>query len=51
MLHAAIRDAPDNIRNTINLTLEIAIIFGSIAAGNVIAGSVGIGLVGGIYAF
>ena len=45
-----IRDASDNIRNAINLTLEIAILFGSIAAGNAMAGGVGIALVGGIYA-
>jgi Protein of unknown function len=44
-----IRDATDNIRNAINLTLEVAILFGSIAAGNAMAGGVGIALVGGIY--
>lgn len=44
-----IRDASDNIRNAINLTLEVAILFGSIAAGNAMAGGVGIALVGGIY--
>jgi hypothetical protein len=46
-----IRDATDNIRNAINLTLEVAILFGSIAAGFAMAGGVGIALVGGIYAF
>jgi hypothetical protein len=45
-----IRDATDNIRNAINLTLEVAILFGSIAAGYAMAGGVGIALVGGIYA-
>lgn len=45
-----IRDASDNIRNAINLTLEVAILFGSIAAGNAMAGGIGIALVGGIYA-
>ena len=45
-----IRDVSDNIRNAINLTLEVAILFGSIAAGNAIAGGIGIALVGGIYA-
>lgn len=45
-----IRDSSDNIRNAINLTLEVAILFGSIAAGNAMAGGVGIALVGGIYA-
>jgi hypothetical protein len=45
-----IRDATDNIRNAMNLTLEVAILFGSIAAGNAMAGGVGIALVGGIYA-
>lgn len=45
-----IRDSTDNIRNAINLTLEVAILFGSIAAGNAMAGGVGIALVGGIYA-
>lgn len=45
-----IRDASDNIRNAINLTLEIAILYGSIAAGFAMAGGVGIALVGGIYA-
>jgi len=45
-----IRDASDNIRNAINLTLEIAILYGSIAAGFAMAGGVGIAIVGGIYA-
>lgn len=48
-LHA-IRDASDNIRNAINITLEVAILFGALAAGNAMAGGVGIALVGGIYA-
>jgi hypothetical protein len=47
---SVIRDATDNIRNAINLTLEVAILFGSIAAGYAMAGGVGIALVGGIYA-
>lgn len=47
---SVIRDATDNIRNAINLTLEVAILFGSIAAGNAMAGGIGIALVGGIYA-
>lgn len=46
---SVIRDASDNIRNAMNLTLEIAILFGSIAAGNAMAAGVGIALVGGIY--
>jgi hypothetical protein len=46
----SIRDASDNIRNAINLTLEVAILFGSLAAGNAMAGGVGIAIVGGIYA-
>jgi hypothetical protein len=46
----AIRDASDNIRNAINLTLEVAILFGSIAAGSAMAGGVGIAIVGGVYA-
>ncbi len=45
-----IRDASDNIRNAINLTLEVAILFGSIAAGNAMAGGAGIAVVGGLYA-
>lgn len=44
-----IRDVSDNIRNAMNLTLETAILFGSITAGNAMAGGVGIALVGGIY--
>jgi hypothetical protein len=44
------RDTSDNIRNAMNLTLEIALLFGSIAAGNAMAGDIGIGLVGGLYA-
>src|SRR5947209_1660117 len=46
---SVIRDASDNIRNAMNLTLEVAILFGSIAAGNAMAAGVGIALVGGIY--
>jgi Protein of unknown function len=45
-----VHDASDNIRNAINLTLEVAILFGSIAAGYAMAGGVGIAAVGGIYA-
>ncbi len=45
-----IHEAFDNIRNAINLTLEIAILFGSITAGNAMAGGVGIALVGSFYA-
>ncbi|QBD82588.1 permease [Ktedonosporobacter rubrisoli] len=45
-----VRDASDNIRNAINLTLEVAILFGSIAAANAMAGGVGIAVVGGLYA-
>lgn len=46
----AIRDASDNIRNAINITLEVAILFGALAAGNAMAGGVGIAIVGGLYA-
>ncbi len=46
----SVRDASDNIRNAINLTLEVAILFGSIAAGNAMAGGLGIAIVGGLYA-
>ncbi|HZR43510.1 MAG TPA: YhfT family protein [Ktedonobacteraceae bacterium] len=46
----AMRDASDNIRNAINLTLEVAILFGSLAAGNAMAAGVGIAVVGSIYA-
>ncbi len=42
-------DVSDNIRYAINLTLEVAILFGSITAGNAMASGVGIALVGGIY--
>ncbi|WP_376794898.1 YhfT family protein [Thermogemmatispora sp.] len=45
-----IRDASDNIRNAINLTLEVAILFGSLAAGNAMAAGLGIAIVGGLYA-
>jgi hypothetical protein len=45
-----IRDASDNIRNAINLTLEVAILFGSLAAGNAMAAGAGIAVVGGLYA-
>lgn len=45
-----IRDASDNIRNAINVTLEVAILFGSIAAGSAMAGGLGIAIVGGVYA-
>jgi hypothetical protein len=48
-LHS-VRDASDNIRSAINLTLEVAILFGSIAAGNAMAGGLGIAIVGGLYA-
>jgi hypothetical protein len=47
---SVIRDASDNIRNAIHLTLEIAVLFGSITAGNAMAAGVGMALVGGIYA-
>ena len=46
-----VRDASDNIRNAINLTLEVAILFGSLAAGSAMAGGLGIAIVGGLYAF
>ncbi len=46
---SSIRDASDNIRNAINLTLEVALLFGSILAGNTMAGGVGIAVVGGVY--
>ncbi|HTK07470.1 MAG TPA: YhfT family protein [Ktedonobacteraceae bacterium] len=46
----SIRDASDNIRNAINVTLEVAILFGSLAAGNAMGAGVGIAIVGGIYA-
>ena len=48
-LHS-VRDASDNIRNAITLTLEVAILFGSLAAGNAMAGGLGIAIVGGLYA-
>ncbi|GCE48269.1 uncharacterized protein YhfT [Thermosporothrix hazakensis] len=47
---STVRDASDTIRNAITLTLEVAILFGSIAAGNAMAGGIGIAVVGGIYA-
>jgi hypothetical protein len=46
----SIRDASDSIRNAINSTLELAILFGSILAGNAMAGGLGIAFVGGLYA-
>jgi len=47
-LHA-VREASDNIRHAMHLTLEIALLYGSITAGSVMAGSVGIALVASIY--
>lgn len=44
-----LRDVSDNIRHAMNLTLEVAIIFGAISAGNAMASGIGIALVGGIY--
>ncbi|GAC1359518.1 MAG: YhfT family protein [Ktedonobacteraceae bacterium] len=46
----SVRDASDHIRNASNLTLEVALLFGSVTAGGAMAGGLGIALVSGIYA-
>jgi hypothetical protein len=46
----SLRESSDHIRNSITSTLGIAILFGSILAGNTMAGGLGIALVGGLYA-
>ncbi|WP_131735564.1 YhfT family protein [Actinomadura roseirufa] len=45
----SIRDASDHLRNAIGKTLEIAILFGAIAAAAKMGGGLGITLVGGLY--
>ncbi|WP_255283201.1 YhfT family protein [Actinomadura madurae] len=45
----SIRDASDHLRNAIGKTLEIAILFGAIAAAAKMGGGLGIALVGGLY--
>ncbi len=45
----SLRDASDHIRNSITATLGVAILFGSILAGNAMAGGLGVALVGGLY--
>lgn len=45
----SLRESSDHIRNSITTTLGIAILFGSILAGNAMAGGLGIALVGGLY--
>ena len=45
----SIRDASDHLRSAIGKTLEIAILFGSIAAAAKMGGGLGIALVGGLY--
>jgi hypothetical protein len=46
----SLRESSDYIRNAITNTLGIAILFGSILAGNAMAEGLGIALVGGLYA-
>jgi hypothetical protein len=45
----SLRDASDHIRNSITATLGVAILFGSVLAGNAMGGGLGIALVGGLY--
>ncbi|WP_433479205.1 YhfT family protein [Spirillospora sp. CA-142024] len=45
----SIRDASDHLRDAIGKTLEIAILFGAIAAAAKMGGGLGIALVGGLY--
>lgn len=45
----SIRDASDHLRDAIGKTLEIAILFGSIAAAATMGGGLGMALVGGLY--
>ncbi|MEU8122516.1 YhfT family protein [Spirillospora sp. NPDC049024] len=45
----SIRDASDHLRSAIGKTLEIAILFGAIAAAAKMGGGLGITLVGGLY--
>jgi hypothetical protein len=45
----SLRDASDHIRNSITATLGVAILFGSILAGNAMAEGLGVALVGGLY--
>jgi hypothetical protein len=46
----SLRESSDYIRNAITNTLGVAILFGSILAGNAMAEGLGIALVGGLYA-
>jgi hypothetical protein len=46
----SLRESSDYIRNAITNTLGVAILFGSILAGNAMADGLGIALVGGLYA-
>src|ERR687894_482213 len=46
----SLRESSDHIRNSITSTLGIAILFGSILAGNAMGEGLGIALVGGLYA-
>jgi hypothetical protein len=46
----SLRESSDYIRNSITSTLGIAILFGSILAGNAMGEGLGIALVGGLYA-
>jgi hypothetical protein len=45
----SLRESSDHIRNSITSTLGIAILFGSILAGNAMGEGLGIALVGGLY--
>lgn len=45
----SIRDASDYIRSAITQSLEVAILFGALLAGNEMAGGLGIAMVGGLY--
>ena len=44
----SLRESSDHLRNAITTTLGLAILFGSILAGNAMAGGLGIALVGGL---
>jgi len=45
----AVREASDNIRHAMHLTLEIAFLYGAITAGSAMAGGIGIALVASTY--
>lgn len=45
----SLRESSDHIRNAITNSLGIAILFGSVLAGNAMAGGLGIAMVGGLY--